>query len=72
MRYRLRTLMIVLALGPPLIWGGVTLLRAALRPIRMDLCGKSPSLAVDTDDMNPKPVSVDLSEFGEEMPAKSN
>jgi hypothetical protein len=33
MRYRLRTLLIVLALGPPLIWGG-WLVREAIRPKR--------------------------------------
>ena len=32
MRFRLRTLLIVLALGPPLIWGG-WLVREALKPV---------------------------------------
>jgi hypothetical protein len=32
MRFRLRTLLIVLALGPPLIWGG-WLVREALKPL---------------------------------------
>ena len=32
MRYRLRTLLIVLALGPVAIWGGVRLYRATFPP----------------------------------------
>jgi hypothetical protein len=59
MRYRLRTLLILLAAGPPLLWGAFALW------LRVEAWRESqraqPGLVVKVPAMGPRPIAVDFS-----------